>query len=168
MLESLTNYQIPPLVQSLMAAGSAAVTGYFWLMKANKERPDLKVYQLANYRAMLRRGTAEQPGKRLGLTQIEPGGVMVANNSSRQNSIYRFDCYLKQPGGEIKGDWGWCHEDKPPWNIGPETTIAVSPACFFDVPDNYEVSDELEFRIEFVTVSGKRFRHTFGLQANAA
>lgn len=165
MIESLAQLEMPPLVQSAMAAGSAAMTSYFWLVKARRERPDLKIYQLANFRATLRRGDPERPGKRLGLMQIQPGGVLMANNSVRQNSVVRFDCYLEHEGRKLKGDWGWSHDDKPPWNVGPETTIAVSPACFFDVPEDYEVPDDLRFGIEFVTISGRRFGHQFSLNA---
>ena len=153
------------IVRSVMAGGSAAVTGYFWFVKNRKEKPNLKIYQLGPYRPSLRRGNPETPGKRLGLTQLEPGGVLLANNSIRQTSVLRFDCYLKQGATEIKGDWGWSHDDKPPWNIGPETTIAVSPACFFDVPEDYEIQDDLEFRVEFITVSGKRFGQKLTLDA---
>lgn len=168
MLDSLTQvglHKIP--IQAVMAAFSTVITSYFWLIKSRKERPDLKVYQLGSFRATARRGDPEKGTKRLGIMQIDPGGVLVANNSIRQNSVIRFDCFLDHGGREIKGDWGWAHEDKPPWNIAPETTISISPACFFDVPGDYEVPDDLRFRIDFVTVSGKRFRHTFSLDAPA-
>ena len=163
LIESLEAVKAP--LQSVMAFGSAAVTSYFWFVKARRERPDLKMYQLSNFRGSLRRGDAEKQTRRLCVSQIDTGGVLIANNSSRQNSVVRFDCYLIHNKSEIKGDWGWTGDDKPPWNIGPETTIPFSPACFFEVPEDYEVPDDLDFRVELITVSGKKFSEKMSLKA---
>ena len=143
-------------IETLLAVGSATMTGYFWLVRMNQERPQLVVYQLANFRWTRRRGEVEGRN-RLCVSQVDTGGVLVANNSVRQNSVLRFDCYLDVNGETVKGDWGWTGDDKPPWNIPPETTIALSPACFFDVPEGYEPPDGFKFRLELITVSGKRF-----------
>jgi len=96
---------------------------------------------------------------------MELGGVLVANNSSRQNSIVRFDCHLVYAGGWLKGSWGYLNDDKPPWNLPPQTSIAISPACFFDVPEDFEVGEDLQFRVAFVTASGRRFSHRFTMKA---
>jgi len=164
-LSLLADIPVADVVRSAMAGGSAAVTSYFWFVRSRREKPKLEMYQLSHFRASLRRGDAEQGTKRLGLSQIDTGGVLIANNSTRQNSVLRFDCYLTHQGRKLKGDWGFSGDDKPPWNIGPETTIAFSPACFFEVPEDYEVPDNLDFRIELVSVSGKRFGQTMSLQA---
>ena len=161
----LAEIPVADLVRSVMAGGSAAVTSYFWFVRSRREKPKLEMYQLSNFRASLRRGDAEQGTKRLCLSQIDTGGVLIANNSTRQNSVVRFDCYLEHKGRQLKGDWGFSGDDKPPWNIGPETTIAFSPACFFDVPEDYEVPENLPFRIELISVSGKRFNQQMSLQA---
>jgi len=151
-------------VDTFLAVGSAAMTAYFWLVRVRQERPLLTIHQLADYRASLRR--SDTPGKRrLCLSQIDTGGVLVANHSVRQNSILRFDCFLQTAEGEIRGDWGWTGDDRPPWNIAPETTIALSPACFFEVPEDYQTPDELSFRIELITVSDTRFAHELTLSA---
>ena len=76
-----------------------------------------------------------------------------------------FECFLKTPQGEIAGDWGYGGDDKPPWNVGPESTISFCPACFFDVPEDYQAADELVIQVEFTTASGKRFSHNFREQA---
>ena len=163
-----SDISIADLVRSVMAGGSAALTSYFWLVRSRRERPKLEMYQLNNFRAALRRQPGSEETRRLCLSQIDTGGVLIANNSTRQNSILRFDCYLEHKGRTIKGDWGYSGDDKPPWNIGPETTIAFSPACFFEVPVEYETPDDLSFRIELVTVSGKRFGEAFSLEAPRA
>ena len=103
--------------------------------------------------------------KRLCLQQLDTGGVLIVNHSTRQNSVVLFDCFLQTEGGPIQGDWGFSGDDKPPWNIGPESTIAFSPACFFDVPEDFEVAENPEFQIQFITASGKRFSHRFTKQA---
>lgn len=151
----------------LLSAGSAILTGYFWLVRSRRETPRLTFYQLQDFRATLRSSRDEKKAKRLGLTQIEPCGVLVANNSTRQNSIVRFDCFLRHKGQQIRGSWGYVDDDQPPWNIAPESTISMRLACFFDVPENFEIPDNLRFRVEFVTASGKRFSHLFSRQAPA-
>ncbi len=103
--------------------------------------------------------------KRLCLQQLDTGGVLIVNHSTRQNSIVLFDCFLETDRGEILGDWGYSGDDKPPWNVGPESSIAFSPACFFDVPEDFEAPENPKFRIQFITASGKPFFHHFAKQA---
>lgn len=152
-------------VQMLLSGFSFAVTSYFWLVKARKERPNLQFYQLSNFRASTRRHPDMEGWKRLCLQQLDTGGVLVANHSTRQNSIVLFECFLLTDEGLVAGDWGYSGEDKPPWNIGPESTIALSPACFFDVPADFELPENPQFQIVFLTASGKQFAHQFTQEA---
>jgi hypothetical protein len=169
MLSPLAQVAMPTMsVEMALSALSALVTGYFWLVRSRQERPSLKIFQIRDFRATLRGGEGERKTKRLSLTPMELGGVLVANNSLRQNSIVRFDCYLSYAQGWLKGSWGYLDDDKPPWNMSPHTSIAISPACFFDVPEDFEVADDLRFRVEFVTASGRRFSHGFTLKAPEA
>jgi hypothetical protein len=148
-------------IRMVFSAISLLVTAYFWFVKARKERPNLQFYQLGDFQAVCRRRPDGGGGKRLCLQQLDTGGVLIVNHSTRQNSIVLFDCLLRTESGVLHGDWGYSGDDKPPWNIGPESTIAFSPACFFDVPDDFEVPDELGFEVQFITASGKRFSHHF-------
>jgi hypothetical protein len=141
------------------------MTSYFWMVRARQERPCLNVFQLGGFRTTLRRRDKESQTKTLSITLCELGGVLVANNSIRQTSIIRFDCWLMHEGNWLKGRWGYMNEDKPPWNIGPETTIAINPACFFEVPLDFETPDDCRFYVEFISVSGKRFGHQFSMDA---
>ncbi len=151
-----------PFDFSILFSGfSVAMTTYFWFVKARKERPHLEFYQLSDFRTACRRHPEQEGVKRLCIQQIDTGGVLIVNHSSRQNSIALFFCFLKTEQGEIQGDWGYTGDDKPPWNVGPETAIAFSPACFFDVPEDYEVPENPEFRIQFATIYGQQFSHTF-------
>ena len=149
----------------LLSGTSVLFTTYFWFVKASRERPNLEFYQLSDYRSACRRHPEHKGLKRLCLQQLDTGGVLIVNHSTRQNSIVVFECFLKTARGEIEGDWGYSGEDKPPWNVGPESTIAFSPACFFDVPEDFEVPENPEFRIQFITASGKQFSHRFAKQA---
>lgn len=148
-------------VSAFLSGASFLFTTYFWLVKARKERPQLQFHQLSNFRVSCRRNPEKEGKKRLCLSQIDTGGVLIVNHSTRQNSVILFECFLQTPQGLIRGDWGFTGDDKPPWNVGPESTIAFSPACFFDVPDDFEVPDDLSFSMRFVTASGKRFTHNF-------
>lgn len=148
-------------VKMLLSGASFLFTAYFWFVKARKEKPNLEFHQLSNYRATCRRHPDREGWRRLCLQQLDTGGVLIVNHSTRQNSVVLFDCYLETEQGIVPGDWGYSGDDKPPWNIGPESTIAFSPACFFDVPDDYELPDNPSFRIDCVTASGKKFSHQF-------
>jgi hypothetical protein len=162
----LSQVALPTMtVETVLSVLSATVTGYFWLVRSRQERPNLKIFQLRDFRATARQTDSEKKTKRLSLTQVELGGVLIANHSIRQNSVVRFDCHLFYQGFWLKGSWGYLNDDKPPWNIPPHSTIAISPACFFEVPEDFEVPDDLQVRVEFITVSGRRFRHTFSLHA---
>ena len=145
----------------ILSGLSFVFTTYFWFVKARKEKPHLEFYQLSDFRASCRRHPDRAGMKRLCLQQLETGGVLIVNHSTRQNSIVLFYCSLRTDRGTLHGDWGYGGEDKPPWNVGPETALAFSPACFFDVPEDYEVPESLEFRIDFITASGKTFAHKF-------
>jgi|GEM_PF-6715076 len=152
-------------MRMLMSGLSFLFTSYFWFVKARKERPALQFYQLSDFRATCRRHPDKPDRKRLCIQQLDTGGVLVANHSTRQNSILFFDCFLLTEQGVIQGDWGYSGEDKPPWNIGPESSLSLSPACFFDVPEDFEVPETLEFHVQFITPSGKQFPHQFTQQA---
>lgn len=153
-------------IQLLLSVGSFVFTTYFWFVKARREQPSLQCFQLSDFRAACHRHPEKAGQKRLGLQQLETGGVLIVNHSTRQNSVVCFDCYLQTERGEVLGDWGYSGDDKPPWNVGPESTIAFSPACFFDVPADYEVPEDPKFRIVMVTASGKSF--SFPLRKHAA
>ena len=149
----------------IFSALSFAFTGYFWLVKARKERPDLRFHQLSHFRHSSRRHPTKEGWRRHGFQQLDTGGVLAVNHSTRQNSIILFDCFLMTEREIVRGDWGYSGEDKPPWNLGPETTIAFSPAFFFDLPDGVALPEEPEFHAHFITASGVTFTHRFTLEA---
>ncbi|MFK8114090.1 MAG: hypothetical protein AB8B91_17945 [Rubripirellula sp.] len=151
--------------QTLFSGLSLLVTCYFWLTRVRKERPHLQFHQLSDFRAVCRRIPDDPDRKRLCFQQLDSGGVLIVNHSIRQNSIVLFECFLTTDDGVIEGDWGYGGDDKPPWNIGPETSIPFSPACFFDVPADYQIPERPSFYLRFVTASGKRFTHRFTQQA---
>jgi hypothetical protein len=166
MFETFSQSVFPaPSVEVVLSVCSLGFTAYFWLVKARREQPCLRVFQLQNFRAAVRGAGQGNEGNRLCISQVGAGGVLIANDSTRQNSIVRFDCFLYLEKQVIAGTWGYIDEDKPPWNIGPEMTIALSPACFFPVENDFQVPDDVRFRMEFITVSGKRFGHEFSLEA---
>ena len=149
----------------LFSAFSFVMTSYFWLVKSRKERPNLEFHQLSNFRMSLRRHPEHEGWRRLSIQQLDTGGVLAVNHSTRQNSIIMFDCLLHTDQGMIQGDWGYSGEDKPPWNIGPESTISLSPAFFFDLPEDFTPPESPEFSAYFITASGKSFSHRFTLKA---
>ena len=147
----------PEMVLSIL---SLVMTVYFWLIKSRKERPNLKVFQLWSFGSSPGREN-ENGTKTISVYPMESGGVLVANNSTTQNSIIKFDCYLRDGKQWVKGVWGYQNNDKPPWNIAPQSTIAISPVCFFDVRKDFEMKDDSVFKLEFITISGKRFSFLF-------
>ena len=155
----------PVSMDSIFGFVSFLATIYFWVVQANRERPDLRIFQLQDFRAHARRVQGRDGIRRLGIQQLGGSGVLIANNSTRQNSIVMFECFFQHNGRTYHGDWGYVGDDAPPWNIGPESSIGLALACFFDVPEDFEVPDNLAFVVNFVTVSGAKFGHEFQLQA---
>lgn len=152
-------------LELVLSALSITMTAYFWMVRARRERPCLTVFQLRDFRPTMRRGNAERKTKELALSQTDLGGVLIANNSTRQNAIVRFDCFLRNNGHTIKGHWGYLNEERFPWNIPPESAKAVSLACFFEVPEDFEPPENMPFRVELITVNGQRFSHRFTMRA---
>lgn len=149
---------------AVLSTISFCVTCYFWFVRARKDRPKLEFMQLSDFRISCRR-SPEGDGKRLCIQQLDTGGVLIVNHSTRQNSVILFECFLSEGDRLIPGDWGYGGEDKPPWNIGPETSLAFSPACFFEVPADYETPENPVFYLRFMTASGKRFTQRFERKA---
>ncbi len=152
--------------EAVLGTVSLSVTLYFWLVQARRERPRLSFHQLRDFRVSKRRGDTEET-RRLGLMQIQPCGVLVVNHSTRQNSIIRFDCYLKRDGRPVRGTWGYVDDDAPPWNLAPESTLALKLACFFEVPADFETDDDTEILVVFETASGRNFSHVFRIRTPA-
>ena len=153
-------------IEIILSVASFAITVYFWFVQSRRERPQLNIFQIGNFRAVCRRHQKRDDVKRLCIQQMDSNGVLIANNSTRQNSIVLFDCWFLMPdGNQIRGDWGSVGDDRPPWNIGPESTIAMGLACFFDVPTDFEIPDSFEIGVDFISASGKRFSHLFMQEA---
>lgn len=155
-------------IELVLSIVSFAVTLYFWFVQARRERPQLKIFQIGGFRAVCRRHPQREDVQRLCVQQMDDCGVLIANNSTRQNSIVLYRCWFVLPDGkEIQGDWGTVGDDKPPWNLAPESSISMGLACFFDVPADFEIPDNYEIDIDFVTASGRKFEHTFQREAKA-
>jgi hypothetical protein len=156
-------------IEIILSVASFSITVYFWFVQSRRERPRLNIYQINGFKAVCRRHQQREDVKRLCVQQMDSHGVLIANNSTRQNSIVLFDCWFLLPDGkQIHGDWGFVGDDRPPWNIGPESTISMGLACFFDVPKDFEIPESFEIGIDFISASGKRFAHTFTREAPEA
>lgn len=152
-------------IETILSVTSLVVTLYFWFVQANRERPDLRFFQLTDMRAVTRRVPGHEGVVRLCVQQLDSHGVLVANNSSRQNAIVNYECSFQYQGQTVVGDWGYVDDDKPPWNVGPDSSIGLGLAFFFDVAEDFEIPDQLEFSVTFFAVNGKRFDSRFWLKA---
>lgn len=152
-------------IETLLSIVSLGITLYFWFVQANRERPRLRFFQLGDFRANLRRVQGQEGMRRLCVQQMDSSGVLVANDSTRQNAIINFECAFRYNGRWIQGDWGYVDDNKPPWNIGPESSIGLGLAFFFDVEENFEIPAQIEFRVIFKVVSGNQFASSFWLKA---
>lgn len=159
----LTQYGVS--IEAILSIASLTITLYFWFVKANRERPSLRFFQLGDFSANLRRMAGQDGMRRLCVQQMDSTGVLVANDSTRQNAIINFECAFLHNGRWVAGDWGYVDENKPPWNIGPESSVALGLAFFFDVEEDFEIPTQLEFRVTFNVVSGGQFVSHFWLKA---
>ena len=148
-------------IELIMSVVSFSFTLYFWLVRMRHERPNLKFFQLYDF-YLVRKAKTPEGRFTARFNQRQEKGVLVANDSVMQNSIVRFDCTLRDQGREFRGYWGYLGQDRPPWNIPPQSTISISPHCEFPVPEDFEPSrEDFELVLDFVTVSGRKFRHVF-------
>jgi hypothetical protein len=86
------NTMMMPIASMIGSALTAAWTGYFWLVRVKRERPDLRAY-LADHEMFLAHSTVDQ--RHVGLKM----GLIVANYSSLPNALLGVRLWVRQKDG---------------------------------------------------------------------
>lgn len=149
---------IPPEVNAILAVGSAAVTAYFWLIKANRERAGVKVYQIGKFRADRRTVPASEAPTKYRLWWS--GDLFFANRSTLPSAIIGAEVSVFFRGQWIDGDFGWGEGAELPWNLPPLSVEKKPVAAFLKVQDEVEwdeVQKPHKLRFRFSTVDGRQF-----------
>jgi hypothetical protein len=142
-------------LQTLIAVGSACVTGYFWLVKMNRERAGLKLYRVADFRPD-RLQCSDRPGKEKATWY---GEVYLANPSTLPIAVVRFGVQLLWRGRWMDGRIVMERKDDLPWTAEPLRVLARGFGCAFDVEEGTTREQLLQphkLRFNWTTVDGRR------------
>jgi hypothetical protein len=124
-----------PIASMVGSALTAAWTGYFWLVRIKRERPDLRPY-LADQEQFLAHSTGEH--RHVGIKL----GLIVANYSSLPNALLGVRLWLRgRDGGWLEVDNVTFDAKTPlPFNVPAMQTVLVRVAgrVAFPTDDDFE------------------------------
>jgi hypothetical protein len=141
-------------LNSILSAGSAFVTGYFWLVKMRQERAGLRLYQAAGFRPD-RLQCSDVPGKGKATWY---GEIFLANPSTLPSTVISLRISLFWKGQWIDGKRVIEKKDDLPWAVEPLRVLSRSLGCSFDV-DEGTTREQLQvnqrLRLTLTTVDGR-------------
>jgi len=145
-------------LQMLLSVGSACVTGYFWLVKANRERAGLCLYRTGDFR-LDRPQCCDAAEKE---KAIWYGAICVANPSTLPALVVQARVQLRFEGRWLDGQLVQEKKDEAPWTIEPLRALSRSLGCAFQVPEG-AVQDRLQgpqqLRFVFTLADGRQRVH---------
>lgn len=136
-------------MQAAMSVGSLAVTLYFWFMRANRERVQVKVYPVNGLE-----GTLEEGG-----VGCWTGRLFFANASILPTAIVAAKAELWWDGQWLSGAFHVGAGSELPWNLPPTQVFPKDVVAAFDLgkcSKRERVYAEQKLRFTFVTVEGCR------------
>ena len=136
--------------------GSMLVTGYFWLIKSNRERAGIKLYQIGKWMPNSR--TTPEKKHRLWWD----GDLYLANVSTLPNAVVGATVELRMGDKWIKGDYGWKDEHALPWNLMPQLVEKRGAAAFFEFEEGQVDVEKMrdsaqKIRFTYHTVDGRKY-----------
>ncbi|MGE3854574.1 MAG: hypothetical protein AB7K09_22775 [Planctomycetota bacterium] len=165
-----------PDTSLLSLTGSAmalASTFWFWMVRANKERPSLHSYLVRPLSAHwpMRVGSGGGDGTVVSRYQLD---LAVANYSSLPNAMIGFGVQVKMPDGSWRALRLDLDSLPVPANIGPMSTCGITLVGDIDVPGSLSGTGNRErevnahkaiarppqFRVEIHALGGKSFATT--------
>jgi hypothetical protein len=141
-------------LQTLIAVGSACVTGYFWLVKMNRERAGLKLYRIGDFKPD-RLQCGDVAGKEKATWY---GDICIANPSSLPVAVVGFRVQLMWRRKWIDGKLVMERKDDVPWTVEPLRVLARSFGCAFPVEQGTTREQLLQphkLRFSWTTVDGR-------------
>lgn len=131
----MSSTMMMPIASMIGSALTALWTGYFWLIRVKRERPDLRAY-VADHETFLAHSTGDQ--RHVGVKL----GLIVANYSSLPNALLGVRLWLRQR------DRGWLEVESVsfdaktplPFNVPAMQTVLVRVAgrVAFPTADEFE------------------------------
>lgn len=135
--------------QMVLSVGSFVVTAYFWVVRINREREALRVYQTGTFE-----GTLES-----GHIGAWAGRLMLANRSIMPTAIVEAKVELCWQGKWLLGCINLDETNQLPWNLPAQQVAAQKLVAGFDVgPETTpeQVYADQRLRFTFLTVEGRR------------
>ena len=157
-------------VNFVMSTLTGIFTLYFWLVRANKERPKLSIYQIKPLDAQfLASGPNAPPDTMRSQFFLS---VAVANDSTSPNALLGLRAMVKLNNGEWSEAKVSIDDKTPvPCNVTPMQTVSISFSATVIVPDRPEsaprvsqrqaaiesVADPVQVVVELRSLGEKRF-----------
>lgn len=139
----------------LLSVGSSVVTGYFWLVKMNRERAGLRLLQAGAFRPD-RLQCSDVPGMDKATWY---GELFLTNPSTLPAVVVRFQVQLHWQGTWIDGRLVLEKKDDVPWVVEPLRVLARSFGCSFAVPagtTREQLQQPHRLRFTWLTVDGRQ------------
>jgi hypothetical protein len=146
-------------INTILAVGSALVTAYFWMIRANRERAGVKVHQASKFTSNHRERKNEQDAP---ISRVWwDGKLFMTNRSTLPAAVFRAQVELQRDGKWVRGDFGWGEDGELPYNLAPLHVVTKKVAAFFDLEPEFSREDSYkkwQIRFTFETVEGKKIR----------
>ncbi|MBY0522064.1 MAG: hypothetical protein K2R98_01620 [Gemmataceae bacterium] len=139
-------------MNTLFSLASAGMTAYFWLVRVNRERESVRVYQVSDFAGTL------EPGQ----VGYWVGKIFLANRSINPTAIVEASAELYWNGRWVPGVVHTADDVDLLWNLTPLQVVArkVGAAFPLDAKTTREqVYAPQKLRVTFVTVEGKKLVH---------
>jgi hypothetical protein len=149
----------------LLSVASSVITGYFWLVKMNRERAGLRLYRVADFRAD-RLQCSDLPGSERATWY---GDIVLANPSTLPAVVVYCQLQLWWQGQWLDGTRVMEKKDDVPWTVEPMRVLTRSFGCSFLVaagtPRERLLAPQ-RLRFQWTTVDGRR--HTAEIDTRSA
>ena len=135
-------------LQTFLSIGSCAVTGYFWLVRINREREAVRIYQMG-----VLDGTLES-----GALGVWTGKLMLANRSIMPTGIVAGKAELYWKGRWLPGTFATSDANELPWNLSPQQVVPQKVVAIFAIGEETtreRVYEDQRIRFTFLTVEGR-------------
>jgi hypothetical protein len=149
----------------LLSVASSLVTGYFWLVKMNRERAGLRLYRVADFRAD-RLQCSDVPGMERATWY---GEICLANPSTLPAAVISCQVQLFWNGAWRDGARIMEKKDDVPWLVEPLRVFTRSFGCSFNVEagtPREQLSTPQRLRFLWTTVDGRQ--HTAEMHTRTA
>lgn len=154
----LSSLDAQELLKIAFSATSLLVTGYFWIVRVNRERVSLGIFPVGGFEGTL------EPGH----VGAWAGRIFLSNRSILPTAVIAAKAELWWNGRWIVGNAITGDGSELPWNLPPSQATSKTITTAFDVgPETTreQIYADQRLRLTFITVEGCRVTAEFRTHA---